>query len=282
MVTNIGRVGVVFKETYSAIVEYTINDIVSFGVSQYISLQSSNTGNTPPTNGVNTSFWAYFVNGDSLSNGYKNIIINGDFRVNQRGAATITDTTQDPGGEYTYDRWIYTGGTIKQRVEDGNYEPNSVYTLSGDNITTIQLTSPASGTWTVDTGVSNPDNVQLEKGTVVTSFEKRPIGLELFLCERYYWKRWVQFDVTTNTIPTSSTYGYVKHPARPRTVAGTFTVYSIQNGSLTDITSPNACREFIAGNSRNVDGFTIGNYSGSDLITNQLQIFANVSFDSEL
>lgn len=30
--------------------------------------------------------------------------------------------------------------------------------------------------------------VQLEEGTVATSFEQRPIGLELSLCQRYYWR----------------------------------------------------------------------------------------------
>ena len=38
-----------------------------------------------------------------------------------------------------------------------------------------------SGTWTID-------NVQLEAGSTATEFERRPIGTELALCQRYYWK----------------------------------------------------------------------------------------------
>ncbi|NBW11257.1 MAG: hypothetical protein EBR82_24825 [Caulobacteraceae bacterium] len=38
-----------------------------------------------------------------------------------------------------------------------------------------------SGTWTID-------NVQLEAGSSATAFERRPIGTELALCQRYYWK----------------------------------------------------------------------------------------------
>ena len=37
-----------------------------------------------------------------------------------------------------------------------------------------------SGTWTID-------NVQLEAGSTVTDFERRPIGTELALCQRYYF-----------------------------------------------------------------------------------------------
>ena len=119
--------------------------------------------------------------------GFKNLIINGGFDVNQRGASSKTDTSKDTSGnEYSYDRWIYTDSTIKQRIEVLNYKPNTVYTLSGTNITTTQITSPASGTWTVDTGTNNPDNVQLEEGSVATPFEQRPYVLELSLCKRYY------------------------------------------------------------------------------------------------
>lgn len=32
--------------------------------------------------------------------------------------------------------------------------------------------------------------VQLESGTFATEFENRPIGLELSLCQRYYWRYW--------------------------------------------------------------------------------------------
>jgi hypothetical protein len=38
-----------------------------------------------------------------------------------------------------------------------------------------------SGTWVID-------SVQLEAGTVATSFDYRPYGTELMLCQRYYWK----------------------------------------------------------------------------------------------
>jgi len=43
-----------------------------------------------------------------------------------------------------------------------------------------------SGTWTID-------NVQLEAGSTATEFERRPIGTELALCQRYYTRLEWQF-----------------------------------------------------------------------------------------
>ncbi len=115
--------------------------------------------------------------------GFKNVLINGDFRINQRGAASPTAIV----GAYNYDRMYYDGTNLIQRVESGNYKVSTTYTLSGTNVTTTQITSPSSGTWTI-TFPSNADKVQLEEGSVATPFEQRPIGLELSLCQRYYWR----------------------------------------------------------------------------------------------
>ena len=118
---------------------------------------------------------------DTKPSGFKNILINGDFRVNQRGAASKTATSS----AYNYDRWYYNGTTLEQRIEEGSYKPSTTYTLSGTNVTTSQETSPASGTWTINVP-TDADNVQLEEGSVATPFEQRPYGAELALCQRYY------------------------------------------------------------------------------------------------
>jgi hypothetical protein len=136
----------------------------------------------------------------------RNILINGDFRINQRGAVSKTETAN----EYNYDRWYYDGTNLIQHVEEGNYKPSTVYTLSGVNVTTQQLTSPLTGHWTI-TVPSNADMVQLEEGVYATPFEQRPIGLELSLCQRYYEVRG-EFNFTLDAITTAqqtgNTYGW--------------------------------------------------------------------------
>jgi hypothetical protein len=115
--------------------------------------------------------------------GRKNLIINGSMKVNQRGfdgnwaGASIYD--------YGYDRWFKNGSQLDQVVEAINYTPSTTYTLSGTNVTTQQLTSPASGDWHVYAPF-DATNVQLELGSVATDFEHRSYGEELALCQRYY------------------------------------------------------------------------------------------------
>ena len=114
--------------------------------------------------------------------GFKNILINGDMRINQRGV-TIAAAAN---GSYGPDRWKKVDSSnMTQIIEAGNFEPSTTYTLSGTGVTTQQLTSPASGNWTLPNIPIAATKIQLEKGSIATSFENRPIGLELALCQRY-------------------------------------------------------------------------------------------------
>lgn len=117
--------------------------------------------------------------------GFRNILINGDMRINQRGVSIAAAAT----GAYGPDRWKKVDASnMTQIVEAGNFEPSTVYTLSGTGVTTQQITSPASGNWTLPNIPITATKLQLEKGSIATPFEKRPIGLELSLCQRYYYK----------------------------------------------------------------------------------------------
>jgi hypothetical protein len=90
-----------------------------------------------------------------------------------------------------------------------------------------------SGTWTID-------NVQLEPGTVATPFERRLVGQELDLCQRYYEK---SYDL--NTVPATATFvgskgnstnatGFLLSPvyfAITKRVISTIVVYSPGTGA---------------------------------------------------
>lgn len=115
--------------------------------------------------------------------GFRNILINGDMRINQRGV-TIAAAAN---GTYGPDRWKKVDASnMTQIVESGNFVPSATYTLSGVGVTTQQITAPASGDWTLPNIPIASTKVQLELGSIATPFEQRPIGLELALCQRYF------------------------------------------------------------------------------------------------
>jgi hypothetical protein len=92
-----------------------------------------------------------------------------------------------------------------------------------------------SGTWIID-------SVQLEKGSTATSFDYRPYGTELALCQRYFCKTFPLGTapgndvtiagafrgtaVTINTLSQIEPAGTWKFPVSMRTTPGTITLYS--------------------------------------------------------
>ena len=142
--------------------------------------------------------------------GFKNYIINGKKVIRQR-ALTSTDNS------YNQDRWYKAGNNWFQGIEgNNNLVSGKTYTLSWVGVATASyyigtatsatinaqtFTSIANGgnfTLTISAGQnlwikfasdstgSTFNFVQLEEGSVATTFEQRPIGLELSLCQRYY------------------------------------------------------------------------------------------------
>ena len=152
--------------------------------------------------------------------GMKNRIIDGGFILNQR---VYVSGTALSSGVYAHDRWkagsgggtytftqgalgvnttiTITAGTIMQVIEGCNLAEGGTYVLSWTGTAQGRLnggTYGSSGTvtvtgWTAGTNLNVEFNtgtlgsVQLEKGSTATSFDYRPYGTELALCQRYYW-----------------------------------------------------------------------------------------------
>ena len=163
----------------------------------------------------------------SFNFGMRNKIINGDFRINQRG---YTSGSNLDSGAYGFDRWksdytdttltftsapqgqtvtINVGGSVSQIIERANMPAGTyvlswtgtaigsvfnsgatapvgvlsplVVTLDGSADVVVQFGPAGAGTATLQ-------NVQLEAGSVPSSFENRPIGTELALCQRYHYR----------------------------------------------------------------------------------------------
>jgi len=173
---------------------------------------------------IGTNVQAYSSTLDSYASsgaGFRNVLFNADFRINQRvyvSAATLAAGAYGhdrfkagaSGGNYSFTQLnsstqvtIASGKSLIQVVEDKNVVGGS-YVLSwtgtalarvGVNSATpsgtfvvspLLITGQTAGTtMSVEFNAGTLNTAQLEPGTVATPFERRPIGLELSLCQRY-------------------------------------------------------------------------------------------------
>ena len=147
---------------------------------------------------------------------FKNLIINGDFRINQRSAVSKIETAS----AYNYDRWFYDGTYLYTSVEDvslfdgtftlswlsdatAEYQLLPITTTSADLVTTTTgwaevanegnftlASTSGNHLWlrfTVGTdGFSALTEVQLESGNRATAFERLPYNVVEYQCLRYY------------------------------------------------------------------------------------------------
>lgn len=155
-----------------------------------------------------------------------NLLINPDFKINQRGSTTYTTG-------YTVDRWKINSGTVKTSSSGitvtlnnkGQFIQQFGNTLSGTYTATIKVTSITgdcvlfigshslqlnkAGTFTITengsiTGISlykntagtctiNIEYIKLEQGSVSTPFIVPDYATELVKCQRYYVSRQLHF-----------------------------------------------------------------------------------------
>jgi hypothetical protein len=88
--------------------------------------------------------------------------------------ATSIDTTNGNAIQLVFDLGF---STLYETSTANTWLASGAYALSG----CVKLSSTLNATWYL-TGL------QLEAGSTATDFERRPIGTELALCQRYYWK----------------------------------------------------------------------------------------------
>jgi hypothetical protein len=186
---------------------------------------------------VTVSFWVRA----SVTGTYSVALTNS--AINRSYVATYTISAADTW-EYktltiagdTSGTWLTTNGTgilirfplgagSNFQTTAGSWQAGNYYTTSA----TTNLTATTGATFYI-TGV------QLEVGSVATPFERRPYGLELMLCQRYFQKGQI---MNSGNINASAVYsGYSSFPvemrAAPTMTSGTYT--SIGGGGFTDTT----------------------------------------------
>ena len=99
--------------------------------------------------------------------------------------STVWNTTNSGGITVTFGLGVGSTGSGAA----GSWSSNNYYSATG--ATSVVGTNGATFYIT---------GVQLEKGSTATSFDYRPYGTELALCQRYYWKSLVLVSATANTI----------------------------------------------------------------------------------
>ena len=153
---------------------------------------------------------------------FKNLLIDAGFTINQRAYVSAAALAS---GAYGHDRWkagasggdysftqnassttitISSGKSLIQVVEDKNvngtsyvlswtgtalarYAVNSATPAGSFATSPILITGQTAGTtMSVEFNNGTLTTPQLEKGSVATSFDYRPYGTELSLCQRYY------------------------------------------------------------------------------------------------
>ena len=193
-----------------------------------------------------------------------NLVINPEFTVNQRGAASRTAATG-----YNYDRWYYDGSSLLQGIENLNLRATTyVVSWSGSATCSYSLNTAASssqggqtytsitngGTLTISSLGSNNlwikfsgtltdlTNVMVAPSAAQTPFISRQYPQELALCQRYCinytstnnTNNYCRFGVGTNSSTTQTAfviYPYVPMRTYPSlTTTGTASNYLTQYG----------------------------------------------------
>ncbi|RPI60267.1 MAG: hypothetical protein EHM48_07515 [Planctomycetaceae bacterium] len=175
----------------------------------------------------------------------RNLIMNGQGRINQRGYTSGTAT--GAANQYTLDRWrvvtsgqnlSWTGnaarntmtapaGGVEQVIEARNVV-GGTYTINwtGTATCTVAGTARAKGAVFTLTAATNTTvrftggtftDVQLELGSIPTLYDRAPHGEELALCQRYFQSLFV----VVNTLTTFYTVSFpVEMFANPTITGG--------------------------------------------------------------
>lgn len=196
----------------------------------------------------------------------RNLIINGNPVINQRGY--VSGAATSGANQYTLDRWrVVTSGQsvswtdsagirtvtapaggMEQVIEALN-NLGGVHTLSwtGTATATVGGVSVANGAQVTLTGGTDVtvrmingtwSQLQLESGSVATSFERRQIGAEWALCERYFQRLTQLFYFWSSSIRTASPIGYPLRtrmrttPTITNSLAGNINLWTFSTGTL--------------------------------------------------
>jgi hypothetical protein len=227
--------------------------------------------------------------------GFRNLLINGEFRINQRAYASASNLAS---GAYGFDRWkstftnttltftsapqgqqvtINSGGSIEQVIERENVSAGT-YVLSWTGTATGRVyntgaTPPAFASspiivtldglanveveFTASGGTKTLWKPQLEQNRQPTPFEQRPIGVELALCQRYYLSQSSLGVTGTKSGADNFRVATIFYPVTMRTTPTSTSVTSQSGTPYTEVPSAHSCKVAVnLGNTTSEVNFT--------------------------
>ncbi len=227
--------------------------------------------------------------------GFRNLIINGNPLVNQRGY--VSGAATGGANEYTLDRWrVVTSGQnitfsttagvctatapaggVEQVVEGAsilggtyvlNWTGTATATVNGNAVAkggTVTLTGGTNATVKLTGGTFT--KVQLEPGSVATPFEQRPVGVELQLCQRYYEEVFCQWATngSANMNHFNSKFKVTKRAAPTMACFADTTAYA-KSGTAANVRNTTGSADIAIGSigsETSTDGFFISYLSPS-------------------
>lgn len=198
----------------------------------------------------------------NLTGGFRNLLINPHFKVNQRGWPS--GSAVPAANSFTLDRWrvVVSGQVISwsdtagvrtvtapaggiEQVVEGADLIGGTYTLNwtGTASAAVNSAGVTKGAQITLTGGANVSVVfsggtvslpQLERGSVVTPFEMRPRATELMLCQRYFWATSSDIKVGGTMVSGvgAATYVPIWYPVTMRAVPTITPVFASGSGNL--------------------------------------------------
>ena len=156
---------------------------------------------------VTLSFWVYSsltgTYGGALGNGASNRSYPFTYSISQANTWTQISVTI-PGD--TTGTW-YTNNGIGITVNFGLGIGSTYTATAGSWATGLYVSANGSTNWIGTTGATfYITGVQLEVGSVATGYEYRHYGLELMLCQRYFWKKVGQYSSGNTMIGAGMMY----------------------------------------------------------------------------
>lgn len=162
--------------------------------------------------------------------------------------ASWTNTNFTPGNFFISGVNVLATGSVNA-IDSGwiSFDTSSVSAVCDNSMNNLIVFIWTDSALAQNSGICIKD-VQLERGNVATEFDRRSVGLEMMLCQRYYcqsYRRWVppgtapsssgQIAVYTPSVGALAVRYNVRFPVKMRTIP-TITVYASTSGTANRVT----------------------------------------------